>query len=236
MSQVDEQILRASEVIDRSRANSRGASSRSRKRREAEVLRRVGRIAAVDAAIVVAAVVIGWFVPLGMFGALAVMALLIAATLLLAATPAGAPVEPEKLGGVPLRALPLQTEAWLDRQRAALPAPAQALVDAIGARLDVLAPQLAELDEREPAADEVRKLVGVQLPELVKGYGRVPAPLRNAARNGRTPDQQLVDGLRTIETEIGEMSAKLAQGDLDHLTTRERFLQIKYRDDDGLAS
>lgn len=235
MSEVDDTIHRASEVLDRSRANYRGASTRSRKRREQEVLRRVGRIAIADFAIIVVAVVVGLFVPLGMFGALAVMALLIAATAILALMPSGGEAEPEKFAGAPLRALPLQTEAWLDRQRPALPAPAQGVVDSIGVQLDGLAAQLANLDEGEPIAVEIRKLVGEQLPELVKGYGRVPTPLRTVPRNGRTPDQQLVDGLKTIETEIAEMSERLAQGDLDQLTTRERFLQIKYRDDEGIG-
>ncbi|URW74666.1 hypothetical protein M9980_08755 [Sphingomonas donggukensis] len=232
MSEVDDQIARASELIDRTRSNSRGASTRSRKRREAEVTRRIARIAIVDATIIVAAVVIGWFIPLGMFGALAVMALLIAATVVLAMAPVTPEVRAETLPSVPLRALPLQTEAWLDRQRPALPAPAQTLVDAIGVRLDTLAPQLTALDDGAPVAVEVRKLIGEQLPELVKGYARVPEPLRRVPRNGRTPDEQLVDGLKLIETEIGEMTTSLAQGDLDQFATRERFLQIKYRDDE----
>ncbi|MHA6723246.1 hypothetical protein [Sphingomonas sp. RS2018] len=231
MTEVDDQIIRASEMLDRTRANGRGASTRSRKRREAEVMRRLGRIAVVDVAILIVAVVVGFFIPLGMFGALAVMALLIAATVILAAAPVDRAVEAETLPSVPLRALPLQTEAWLDRQRPALPAPAQSLVDAIGVRLETLAPQLTALDDGAPTAIEVRKLVGEQLPELVKGYARVPEPLRRVPRNGRTPDDQLVDGLRVIEAEIGDMTAALAQGDIDLLATRERFLQIKYRED-----
>jgi hypothetical protein len=54
-------------------------------------------------------------------------------------------------------------------------------------------------------------------------------PLRGTPRNGRTPDQQLIDGLTVIEREIGEMSTQLAQGDLDTLETRSRFLEIKYQ-------
>jgi hypothetical protein len=127
--------------------------------------------------------------------------------------------------------LPLQTEAWLDRQRPALPAPAQARVDAIGTRLEVLAPQLTAIDDGAPLANEIRKLIGEQLPELVKGWQRVPQPLRTVPRNGRTPDQQLADGLKLIEEEIGTMTESLAQGDLDSLSTRERYLQIRYRDD-----
>ena len=230
-SDVDDIVLRSQEVLDRTRMGG-GAPQRARKRREAEVMKRIGRIAVADFAIIVAAVVIGWFVPLGMFGALAVMALLIAATVVLAVAPGAPEPKAESLPGVPLRTLPLQTEAWLDRQRPALPAPALTLVDAIGVRLETLAPQLASLDESEPAAAEIRKLVGEQLPELVKGYGRVPESLRRVPRNGRTPDEQLVDGLKVIEEEIGEMTASLAQGDLDSLATRGRYLQIKYRDDE----
>ena len=77
----------------------------------------------------------------------------------------------------------------------------------------------------------MRKLIGEQLPELVRSYTRVPDPLRRVERNGRTPDAQLVDSLGLIDGEIAEMSARLAQGDMDLLATRERFLQIKYQGD-----
>ena len=106
----------------------------------------------------------------------------------------------------------------------------QSLVDSIGVKLEILTPQLATLDEREPAAAEIRKLIGEQLPELVKGYGRVPAPLRTVERNGLTPDQQLANGLQTIDDEIAEMTEQLARGDLDALATRGRYLQIRYAD------
>lgn len=232
VSEVDDQINRASEVIHRSRDVERGASGRARKRRESEIGKRIARIVVVDAVIIVAAVVVGFFIPLGMFGALAVMALLIAATVILAAAPGAPEVRAETLPTTPLRALPLQTEAWLDRQRPALPAPAQGLVDQIGARLETLAPQLTALDDGAPIAFEVRKLVGEQLPELVRGYAKVPPPLRTLPRNGRTPDEQLIDGLKLIEGEIAGMTEQLAQGDLDGLATRERYLQIKYQGDE----
>jgi hypothetical protein len=38
-----------------------------------------------------------------------------------------------------------------------------------------------------------------------------------------------------IDDEIAEMSAQLAQGDLDLLATRGRYLQIKYQGDEGSA-
>src|SRR3546814_4691754 len=66
------------------------------------------------------------------------------------------------------------------------PAPARQLVDGIGVQLDLLAPQLQTLDSATPAAANIRKLVGEDLPELVAGYQRIPAGLRGEAHAGRT--------------------------------------------------
>ena len=231
MTDVDRQIARSSEYLDRTRERSASLNARRRKRQGTEIMTRVGRIAAADIAIVIAAIVVGWFVPLGIGGAMLVMGALIAATLLLAIFPLTPDVKPEALAQTPLKQLPLKTEQWLETQRPALPAPAQTLVDGIGVRLEGLAPQLQTLDEQEPAAAEVRKLVGEQLPELLKGYARVPTALRAVERNGKTPDQQLADGLKVIDDQIAGMSAQLAEGDLNLLATRGRFLEIKYRED-----
>lgn len=235
MSEVDRQIARSAEVLERTRARYTQRSAKSRRRRQQEIGKRAVRIAIADVAIIVAAIVIGMFVPLGMFGALAVMAALIAATVFFAIFPIEPEASPEKFHETPLKALPRQTDAWLERQRPALPAPAASLIDSIGMRLDTLGAQIATLDEREPAAAEVRKLVGEQLPELINGYRRVPEPLRRVERNGATPDAQLVEGLKLIDEEIGQMTSQLAQGDLDLLATRGRYLQIRYRGDDGIG-
>lgn len=234
MTDVDRLSARASELIERTRAQlpATAAEQRMRRRRESQVVRRVARIAIADGAILLGAIVFALAVaPLGVMGAMLVAVLLIAATLLFAVLPAGGEPQVEQLGQVPLKALPRTTEAWLDTQRRALPAPVLGLVDSIGVKLEILGPQLAMLDEKAPAAFEVRKLIGEQLPELVKGYARVPESLRRVERNGLTPDQQLAQGLQVIDDEIGEMSAQLAQGDLDLLATRGRYLQIKYQGD-----
>lgn len=234
-TEIDRQIDRASEVLNRSRERYTTLSSRAKKRREAEILGRIGRIAAAAGAILVGAVALGWFIPLGMGGALLVMAALIGVTLFFGIAPTSREVTPEKFGEVPLATLPLQTEEWLDRQRPTLPGSAMSLVDTIGMKLDVLAGQLKTLNEAEPAAAEVRKLVGEQLPELIKGYQRVPDNLRTVDRFGQSPDKQLVDGLALIDQEISQMSAQLAQGDLDALATRGRYLQVRYRGDDEVT-
>ncbi|MFL9841475.1 hypothetical protein ABS767_10915 [Sphingomonas sp. ST-64] len=233
-TEIDRQIDRASEVLNRSRERYTNLTARAKKRRDAEILGRVGRIAAAAGAIVVGAMVLGWFIPLGMGGALLVMAALIAVTLFFGMMPTSREVTPEKFGGVSLATLPLQTEEWLDRQRPNLPGAAMPLVDTIGVKLETLAGQLRTLDEGEPAAAEVRKLVGEQLPELIKGYQRVPDNLRGVDRFGQSPDKQLVEGLSLIDQEIAQMSAQLAQGDLDALATRGRYLQIRYRGDDAV--
>lgn len=232
MTDVDRQIARAGELLERTRAGR--AALVARRRHGTGLARRLTFAAGADLAIVVAAIVVGWFVPLGMGGALLVGALLVVVTLILLFATLTPPVRAEQLTHVPLKALPLMTEQWLDSQRKLLPAPAQTLVDGIGVKLETLSPQLAALDEGEPVASEVRKLIGEQLPELLKGYAKVPPPLRSVARNGKSPDAQLADALKLIDDEIGEMSAQIAQRDLDSLETRGRFLEIKYRDD-GVA-
>lgn len=233
---VDRLSERANELIARSRAQrpETAADKRNRRHRETEIGTRIGRIAAADGLIILGAIIAGLMMPtgIGVMGAFLVMVLLIVATLTFAIFPLNGTPSVEELADIPLRALPNSTERWLEAQRPALPAPVRSLIDSIGVRLETLAPQLATLDEKEPAANEIRKLIGEQLPELVKGYQRVPEPLRTVERHGLTPDQQLSEGLQLIDNEIAEMTEQLAQGDLDSLATRGRYLQIRYRDED----
>lgn len=207
-------------------------SQRRRRAGRSKLGQRVARIAIADFAILVAAVVVGFVWPLGIFGALAVMALLIATTIALAIFPAETPPAPERLREAPVKALPAQTARWLDAQRPALPAPARTLADQIGIRLETLRTQVAALDETTPVAAEVRKLVGEQLPDFIRDYQKVPANLRAVPRNGQTPDGQLIEGLNVIDREIAQVSEQLAQGDLDGLATRARYLEIRYQGDD----
>ncbi|KHA64388.1 MULTISPECIES: hypothetical protein [unclassified Sphingomonas] len=236
MSEVDDAIASARASWSRI-SDDRGAvgaarlPTRARARNTQAIGKRLTRIVVADAVILIAAMVIGWVVPLGIGGAMLVMALLVAATLLFAMWPAERAPTPERLASVDIKALPRQTERWLEAQRPALPAPAVTLVDRIGVRLETLAPQLARFADDAPEAIEVRKLVGEQLPAFVKDYERVPQALRTTPRNGRTPDAELVAGLSLIEQEIGEMTQRLAQDDLDTLATRGRFLEMKYRDE-----
>lgn len=231
MTEVDDQIERARAMM--ARISDGYADAPQRRRATQAIAQRLTRIAIADAAILIGAFILGLVIPLGILGALAVMALLVAATVLFAIWPAeGRAPPPEKLRTVDLKALPAQTERWLGTQRPALPAPARTLVDQIGVRLETLSPQLGRIEGNDETAHEVRRLIGEQLPAFVGDYARVPPSLRTVERNGKTPDRELVDGLRLIEQEIADMTARLAQGDLDQLQTRGRFLEMKYRDDE----
>ena len=141
---------------------------------------------------------------------------------------------PQQIARTDLPLLPRQTERWLEAQRPALPAPAQTLADQIGIKLEAMAPQFARLDPQEPAAYELRKLVAEELPELVEGYKRVPEGMRREERNGgASPDKQLIEGLRVVDEELLRMSEQMASGDLDKLATQGRYLELKYRGEDG---
>jgi len=134
----------------------------------------------------------------------------------------------ETLRQTDLGTLAGKTEIWLEAQRPALPAPAVTLMQDIGLRLDQLAPQLQTLDENNPAAREVRKLVGEHLPELINGYKRIPDSLKHKEHAGKTPSQQLVDGLKLIDREIETMTGQISRGELDKLAVRGRYLEIRY--------
>ena len=227
MARSADDILRsATEVLERSeirRTVEAGARS---------VAIRARRAALTAFGILVAAFIWGAFVsPLGIGGVLAVALMLMLAVLFVVLLPTSTRVrvpDLKTLPSTPLPQLPDKTKAWLDGQRLALPAPARSLADGIGVKLAALAPQLAMLDEREPAAAAVRRLIGNELPELVRGYQSVPQALRKTDTDGMVPERQLMDGLSVVDSELSRMSEQLARGDLERLATQGKYLELKY--------
>lgn len=128
-----------------------------------------------------------------------------------------------------------RTELWLEAQRPALPPPAITLVDKIGAQLDGLGVQLEGIDQSHPKAREIRSLVGEQLPGMIDSYCRIPAAMRREERGGSTPDQQLTQSLATISSEIDSITRQLAEGSLDDLAIKHRFLDYKFGTADDAA-
>ena len=127
-----------------------------------------------------------------------------------------------------VKQLVARTELWLEHQRPALPPPAARLVDDIGVQLDALGLQLEHVDPAHPAATETRKLVGEYLPEMIDSYNKIPGNLRREERAGSTPDAQLVDSLTKISGEIDQVTRQLADGALDDLAIRTRYLDYKF--------
>lgn len=220
VAQVARERRRGRAVIPLQRRPRRGRGRGGRRKRAAAV--------AIGAGLVLT---VAMLMGLGAFGMVAVAALIAALTLLVLFAPATPVPTPERIVKSEVKAVPAQAARWLDARRAALPAPAAGVLDQLDVRLDTLGVQVATLDEDSPLAAELRRLVGEQLPGFVEDYARVPPAMRTSPRNGMTPDQQLVEGLGVIERELGEISARLAQGDLDALETKRRYLQIKYEED-----
>lgn len=238
MSSSDRILAQADELLRRVSPQARELARRQRQRRNEALVRRLRRAVIAAIAIVIGMSVVGgiistigfsWVMLTLLITALVGFAFLIA--------PQGDEVTQEKLMESELPALPSNTEAWLAKQRLALPAPANRTLDKIATRLEELRPQLANLDPREPAAVEVRRLVGVELPELVEGYKRVPDHLRtNPSHGDQTPQKQLTDGLEIVEEEISRMTRQLASGELDALATQGKYLELKYRGDEDIRS
>ena len=233
MSEVDKIRITAASAIERSRERRRPIGTKSVALRRQHLFKKIGRMFIAGGVVLLAAALFGLIIqPLGGVGVMAVTALLIGVAVLFGRSPFPEPRQAD-LPKADLKQLAGRTEIWLEAQRPALPAPARQLVDGIGVQLDLLAPQLQTLDASSPAAANIRKLVGEDLPELVAGYQRIPAGLRTEAHAGRTPDETLVGGLKMLEGEIGNAARNLAAGELDKLATRERYLQLKYQGLEG---
>lgn len=121
-----------------------------------------------------------------------------------------------------------RTELWLEAQRPALPPPAQTVVDQLGVQLDALGLQLQGLDGAHPAMAEVRELVGEYIPETIDNYRKIPAHLRKEEHAGKTADERLTDSLSRLSGEVDRVTRRLAEGALDDLAIKSRYLEYRY--------
>jgi len=229
-------LAEARASLQRQQAGGRRVGGKSIGRRSAELkrlhmARKAARIAFAIMAILLGALVTGLVIDgIGFTGIVITFLAIVAALGVLGTFPRLKVPDLAALNRGDVRSMVARTELWLEAQRPALPAPAVNLIDQIGVQLDGLGLQLEGVDPAEPAAHEVRKLVGEHLPGMVESYRRIPANLRREQRDGRTADQQLTDGLGKISQEIDAVTRQLAAGDLDALAVRERFLDYKYGD------
>lgn len=121
-----------------------------------------------------------------------------------------------------------QTELWLEAQRPALPPPAVQIVDQLGVQLDALGLQLETVDQAHPAVNEVRELVGEYIPETIDNYRKIPAQLRGENHAGKTADERLTESLGKLSGEVDRVTRHLAEGALDDLAIKSRYLDYRF--------
>ncbi len=211
----------------RRRGNSVGMASARLKKQH--LVKKVVRLFVAVVAILVAAGVAGAILNgIGFYGVMLTVLAMVVAAFVLARYPRLKTPKRADLNTPDVKQLVGRTELWLEHQRDALPAPAASLVNDIGVQLDELQVQLVEVDQNHPTAAQIRKLVGEDLPEMIAGFRRIPQRMRDEQSNGTTPARQLEEGLRVIGSELDSINRQLAQGSLDDLAIRGRYLEYKY--------
>jgi len=180
---------------------------------------------AIIAAVITAGIVIGG---IGFAGVMLALAAVVAAVLFFAFIPKPkVPQRAELTQGNPGQMV-ARTELWLEAQRPALPPPAQGIVDQLGVQLDALGLQLQGIDTAHPAMAEVRELVGEYIPETIDNYRKIPAQLRKEAHAGKTADERLTESLSKLSGEVDRVTRRLAEGALDDLAIKSRYLEYRY--------
>lgn len=200
------------------------------------MIRRGAFLAAALAVIYVATGVAGFI--LGGIGFWGVMALALATVIALgvfALAPSPKPPRRAEIRQGNPQQMVARAELWLEAQRPALPPPAQKVVDQLGVQLDALGLQLQHLDPGHPAMDEVRELVGEFIPETIDNYRKIPAHLRGEKHTGKTADERLTESLTRLSGEVDRVTRKLAEGALDDLAVKARYLDYRYGEDQMIA-
>jgi len=127
-----------------------------------------------------------------------------------------------------------RTELWLEAQRPALPPPAVQVVDQLGVQLDALGLQLETLDQAHPSVNEVRELVGEYIPETIDDYRKIPAHLRQESHAGKSADDRLTESLTKISNEVDRVTRRMAEGALDDLAIKSRYLDYRFGGSEAL--
>jgi len=198
--------------------------------------RRIALMAGAIAAILLGGAIWGLVIaPLGFAGVMAIALMALAAVVVLSQFPrVKVPKRAELKQGNPQQMV-ARTELWLEAQRPALPPPAVTLVDQLGVQLDALGLQLEGLDADQPAMAEVRELVGEYIPETIDNYRKIPEHLRAEEHAGGTADDRLVASLERLSGEVDRVTRRLAEGALDDLAVKARYLEYRYGGDEMLA-
>jgi hypothetical protein len=232
MADADEIVARNDERLHRMNMADVARRGRARRRQMAaenagKRLKRAGFVGGgVVAVLLLYGLVIG---PIGTTGLILAVLLGLAGMVMAGVWNQNVP-QPQDLAEASPNAMPAATEAWLYRQR--LPAKASPQIDAIGALLATLETQLSRVPPTDPIAQDLARLLGKHLPDLVERYTRVPVDQRSRTidSDGRTIETTLIDGLKIVETELGRASDALSAADRDAVLVQGKFLEKRYRD------
>jgi hypothetical protein len=177
-----------------------------------------------------AAVVIGLFQPIGMIGFLAaLLATGVVAAALIARGGRAAIAAPPPATDLPNGTMVERFDSYLYRTRRALPAPAQAQIDALSSALPSLKESLERVEALNPDAQDARRLMSIHMPALIDRYLNVPAAFRGEEDGeGKTLDASLVEGLEAGRTALRDISEKLARADMAAFETQGRFIKSRY--------
>jgi hypothetical protein len=234
---VDAMIARMDEVVGRidRTAASRQAQVRALSRSTSAMARKLATVAVALAALFAATIAFGLIIgPIGLGGFMTVIGLGVVAVGLLLFFGGEKPVVDYK-EDMPNKAVVERLDSLLVRKRAALPAPAASRIDAISRQLPLLESRLAETEILDPLAQDARRLMGKHLPELIERYERVPAEYRRERDGeGLTVDERLVQGLDAARTALDDLGRKLAHEDMAAFETQGRFIESRYKENEGL--
>ena len=204
--------------------------ARERARARKSGLKKGGRVLWAFLAILLVTFIVGLVIPIGTTGVMIAALVFVLAALGIVRHARRAPPRRRRPPHDRARTAPAQRpKAGLQDSARSSPPPPSASPTASASSSKGSLPSSRALDEREPAAAEIRRLIADELPELVKGYGRVPEPLRRTERDGMMPERQLVEGLQVVDAELARMSEQLARGDLEKLATQGKYLELKYQ-------
>ena len=223
---------RVTQQLDQRGGPSRDAARRERARLNAGVGRTMLKVGTTVAVIWLATIVIGLIKPIGMFGFLAALLVTgVVAAVLIARGGREAISPPAPSTDLPNAAMVDRFDSYIYRVRGALPAPAQAELDAISKVLPSLKQTLGRVETLDPSAQDARRLMSIHLPGLVERYVHVPPAYRQEQDGeGKTVDQRLVEGLSAGRSALAEVSEQLARADVAALETQGRFIQSRYGD------
>jgi hypothetical protein len=220
---------RVARHIDERDGPVRAAARRERQRLNADLATRVKRVGLAIGLVSIITIVVGFIMPIGMFGFLAAVGLAIGIAALLAFSPSAESRVAAPSTDLPNGEMVQRFDSYLYRTRRALPAPAQAEIDAISAALPALRQTLERVETLDPDAQDARRLMSIHLPGLIDRYIHVPAAFRSEQDGeGKTVDERLIEGLAAGRTALGEISEKLARADVAAFETQGRFIKSRY--------